>query len=569
MRDRERSIERGLVILTVVALLAAGCSSGGTTTSNTGTGAGAGAKGGFLRIGTTGQIDSLNPVVAFNEDPYIIFQYIYPQLVQYDTRTLSPAPDLATSWDHNADYTQWTFHLVAGAKWSDGQPLTSDDVVWTLNTEKKFENGPMSGLATYVRYMTSATAPDATTVVVDFSKPQVPWVTDQDQSFIFPKHVWEKYATGDGKALRQFPNTPQNGNPVVSGGPFMLTEYKQDQIARFAVNPNWYGPKPSIDGWGLQYFATDDAVVQALKTNAIDVIWEAVPTTAVATLRSAGMVVSATPGLIFRDLIFNSNPQKTQNLELLDPKVREAIAHAIDRSAIVQTAWNGYGSPGYSIVPPASGIDAATGKPWTDPSLQPESFDPALANQMLDDAGYKMGADGYRTANGHEMKYTVLFPHAEVGSGTRAFAIIQQDLKQIGIGVTAKVLNDNAAWQATIADHYRQFDMEMWDWFSNPDPGFILSVLRCDQWNTWNDTGYCSKAYDALDNQEMTAKTPEERLQAIYSQQQMIYNERPYIVLNYNDNLVAWNKGWTGFVPSPLGEFNPLSKQTLLGAHQT
>ncbi len=558
---------RGRLIVSAVAvvLVVTSCSS---ATTGSGGSQGTVKQGGFLRIGSTTQVDSLNPFVAFNQDPYIIFQYEYPVLVQYDTRTLSFVPDLATSWSHNSDFTQWSFKLVSGAKWSDGQPLTAQDVVWTLDTTKKFANGPTSNSAGYVKHMTSAQAPTSTSVVVNFDAPVLSWLSDLDQSFILPEHVWAKYATGDGKGLKQYPDTPSNGNPVVAGGPFMMTSYTPNQVVKFAANPNWYGPKPSISGWGVQYFATDDSIVQALEAHQIDVVWDnSVPTTAVKTLQTAGFHVSVTPSLQFRDLIFNSNPAKTQNKELLNPVVREAIAHAIDRQAIVASAWNGYATPGYSIVPPASGNEPGTTKPWTDSSLKPETFDIGLANQMLDQAGYAMGSDGYRMANGHEMKYTVIFPHGELGSGMSSFQIVQSDLKKIGIGITPKVLNDNAAWSATIANHYTSYDMTWWDWQPNPDPGFILSILRCNQWYSWNDTGYCNKQYDQLDDAQASAADPLQRLQDVYKMQEMIYNARPYIVLNYNDNLVAWSTNWTGFVPSPLGEFNPLSKQSLLGVH--
>ena len=557
-----------IVVLGACALLVALCSSCGGGGGTEGGGGGDGTAGGFLKIGSTVQIDSLNPFVAFNQDPYIIFQYEYPSLVQYDTDTLELVPDFATSWSHSPDYTQWTFKTAPNAKWSDGQPLTAEDAVWNFSITKKFEDGPTANSAGYLKHMTKAAAPDANTVVLNFDTPSMNFLADLDQAFILPEHVWTKCATGDGAGLKHFANTPEDGKPVVSGGPFMMTEYVPDQVAKFEVNPNWYGPKPNIDGWGLQYFATDDAAVQALKTGQIDVVWTSVPTTAIDTLKSDGFTVSVTPNTQYRDLIFNSNPAKLENRELLDPKLREAIAHAIDRQSIVDTAWNGYGEPGYSIVPPASGNDPMTGKPWTDPSLKPETFDLDLAAQMLDDAGYKMGPEGYRQANDLDMKYEVIFPHGELGSGMRSFQIVQQDLKKIGIGISARVLNDNAAWQATIADKYRQFDLTWWDWQPNVDPGFILSVLRCDQWYSWNDSGYCNKEYDKLEDQQAAARSPQERIDAIYQMQKMIYEQRPYIVLNYNDNTVAWSKAWTGFVPSSLGEFNPLSKQTLLGAHR-
>lgn len=573
---RRRSAQRFVALLALIVLIASAC--GGSTTSNTTGSTGVAKSGGFLKIGELGQIDSLNPFVAFNADPYTIFMYEYPVLAQYNTQgcgdtppspdCLKFIPDFATSWEHNADQTQWTFHTVPDAKWSDGQPLTADDVAWTFNTIIKYRNGPTSNSAGYITHMTSAKATDPNTVVVNYSAPVVNALAQLEGVPILPEQVWGKYATGDGKGLRQFANTPQNGQPVVSGGPFMLTEYKQDQFTKFEANPNWYGPKPSMTGFGLQYFATDDAAVQSLKTGEVDAIWASVPSTAVDTLRQAGITVSITPGTTFHELIINSNPKEAiTHPELQDPAVRQAMSHAINYSEIVNTAWNGYAQPGYSIVPPASGNEMSTGKPWTDPSLKPYTYDLALANKILDDAGYKMGPDGVRIAGDHEMKYTLIFPHAETGSGMRAFQIYQADFKKIGIDVTPQVLNDNAAWQANIKDHYTAYDLIQWDWGAGIDPDFILSVLTCKQWYYWSDSAYCNPAYDKLYAEQAAAADPAKRLQIVYQMQEMIYKDMPYILLNYEDNKVAWDKNWTGFDPSPLGEFSYLSKQSIEDGH--
>ena len=92
-------------------------------------------EGGTLRLGTSSRIDSLNPFVAFNQDAYTTFMYIYPFLVQYD-RNLHFAPDFATKWEASQDGKTWTFHTRPGAKWSDGKPLTAADAAFTINTAR-------------------------------------------------------------------------------------------------------------------------------------------------------------------------------------------------------------------------------------------------------------------------------------------------------------------------------------------------------------------------------------------------------------------------------------------------
>src|SRR5215831_7187345 len=267
----------------VVALAVAAC--GGSSS-----GSGEVKEGGVFRLGSNSTIDSLNPFVAFNADAYSTFEYIYPMLVQYNPK-LQFIPDFARSWQHSPDGKVWTFHTQPNAKWSDGKPLTAADAAWTYNTIIKYQNGPTANSAGVVAHMQNATAPDATTVVLTYKQPVANVLSQVQQAPILPEHIWAKYATGNGKALKRF----QNNAPIVSGGPFILTKYTPKQIALFKRNPGYYGTKPHIDGFGLQFFQTTDAMVTALKSGQLDGI-ETVPPTSVATLKAAHFVVPSSTG---------------------------------------------------------------------------------------------------------------------------------------------------------------------------------------------------------------------------------------------------------------------------------
>jgi peptide/nickel transport system substrate-binding protein len=274
------------------------------------------------------------------------------------------------------------------------------------------------------------------------------------------------------------------------------------------------------------------------------------------------------PALEFRDFIFNSNPKKPQHRELLNPKVRMAFEYAINRQQIVKTAWLGYATPGSTIVPPA-GI--TNGIHWHDSSIKPLPFDLARANQILDSLGYARGANGIRVANGHPMSYTVIFPHAEIGPGNRAFLIIQSDLKQIGVRLNVQPMDDTAAFDAVGAPNFKylNFDLAMWDWIPGMDPDFILSILGCNQYGSWSDTGYCNPAYDQLYQEQGVAVNPQKRRQIVDQMQQMIYKQRPYIVLTNDDQIDVWSTHFAGIIESPQSFFNSLSVQSLVSAYQT
>jgi peptide/nickel transport system substrate-binding protein len=534
----------------VVALAAAAC--GGSSS-----GGGEVKEGGVYRLGDSTVIDSLNPFVAFNSDAYATFTYIYPELVQYNTKQQF-VPDFARSWQTNADGTVWTFHTQPNAKWSDGKPLTAADVAWNFNTILKFQAGPTANSAGYVAHMKSATAPDATTVVLTYKRPVANVLSQVQQVPILPEHIWSKYATGNGKALTRF----SNGAPIVSGGPFILDKYTPKQIALFKRNPNFYGPKPHIDGFGLQYFGTTDAMITALKSHQLDGV-VTVPPTSVATLKAAHFVVPVGRSYTFDDFIINSNPQQqASHKELLNPLLRQAFDAAINRPAIIKTSLLGYGTPGSSIIGPATGH-------WYNPAIKPTQFDLAKANQLLDQAGYKMGPNGVRIADGHPMSYTVILPDSMANDyAQRSFQIIQGDFKQIGVKLNEKILDDSAAYDAILANKYKNFEISMWDWGPLPDPDFILSVLTCGSWNVWNDTGYCSKSYDGLYQDQSAATSPAKRQQIVYQMQQMAAATKMYLVLDYPDDIEAHSTAWTDLPLVAGASFTSMSKIPFETLHQ-
>jgi peptide/nickel transport system substrate-binding protein len=270
-------------------------------------------------------------------------------------------------------------------------------------------------------------------------------------------------------------------------------------------------------------------------------------------------MVGRNPGLEFYDVIFNSH--EPLNEEILDPALREAFAHAIDMQQMVDTLLLGNGELGSTIVPPAT-------PRWHAAGIEPPGYDPALANQMLDDLGFGMGPDGVRIANGHPMEYDVITP--ELSGVDRVFEIFQAGLGEIGVEVNQKAMDSDAAWVAITGDEntYDGFDIAIWDWVPMPDPDFILSVLTCEQLGGWSDTGYCNPKYDQLYEAQGAAVATAERRAIVDEMQQIAYDDWPYIVLFYLDFVEAYGAGWEGFVPSPQGSWNSLSKFTLEQVHQ-
>ena len=535
------------------AILAAGLV--GYATNASGSGASAKA-GGTFRLGTSSRIDSLNPYVAFNQDAYNTFEYVYPFLVQYDKTNRKFAPDFASSWKPSDGGKTWTFKTRSGAKWTDGQPLTAKDAAWTITTDLKYAAGGAANAAGLVAHIKSAKAPNANTLVVRYSKAPGNVLGQFQQLAILPQHIWSQHTGNKGTNLKTFSN-----NPLVGAGPFKLVKFKKDDIALFQRNASFYGEKPKADAFGLQMFSNEDALVAAMKAHQIDAV-EAVPGTAIKTLKNAGFNVRSTPGVDQTDFIINSNSKKSSHRELLNPKVKAAMAHAVDRAQIIRVVFLGYARPASSIIPAATGA-------WHNPAVKPESFDLALANKLLDQAGYKKGSDGIRVAGGHKMSYDVITP-TDVPSTNRTFQILQPDFKKIGIQLRQRALDSTAAFDAitTPDNKYLKFDLALWDWVGLIDPDFMLSVVTCAQYGGWSDSGFCDKRYDAMYSQQQLTPNQAKRKALVWKMQRYLQAKRPYIWLAAQDAVWAVSKNWGGLVASPQGPFNSINKLSLSRVHQ-
>ena len=537
----------------VAALVLAGL--GGCTPS----GSGGGSASRVLRVGVSAPIDSLNPFVSGSDYSAVVYQYVYPHLVEYQTSSLTVVPSFASSWTTSTDGKQWTFLTKPGQKWSDGEPLTAKDAAFTMSMILKYSDGPTGLMAGTVNHLKSAKALDDTTLVLTYDAAVANVLPQLTQLHILPEHIWGTFATGDGKKITSF----QNGAPLVSGGPFQLTQYKKNQLALFQLNPQWTGTKPWITGFGIQMFANDDAMVTAMKTGQVDYIGESTPATAVETLKAAKVTVDTYPGTTLYDFIINTNPKKTAHRELLNPKVREAFEYAMDRAQMVQTAWLGHGTSGSTIVAPGSG--------WHDDAVQALPFDLAKAGQILDALGYTKGPDGVRVADGVKMAYDVIFPTEINGAGDRMFQIIQNDFTQLGVKLSMRKMDTDAATAAITGEDgkYTGFDLAMWDWVPPVDPDFILSAITCGQLGNNSDSGFCDKHYDGLYDAQGVALSEQARRKLVNEAQAYAFEQRPYIVLTYPDLIEAHSAAWSGFIASPLvGSINNLSTETLLAVHQ-
>jgi peptide/nickel transport system substrate-binding protein len=530
-----QSTHRRTTLIAAAALIAvaiAGCGGSGANKST-------GLSGGDLRIGSLGAVDSMNPFVGVNGLDSMSYRVEYPFLLQY-TNAGHLVPNWATHDSLSNSGKTWTFTTRAGAKWSDGHPLTAADAAWTINTMVKFEKGPTALYASFLTNVTGAQAPSPTTLVVDFTAPTGTAGDGFANIPILPEHVWERYARGSGAGLKQFANT----SPV-GAGPFLLSHFAANQSALFKRNPDYYGVAPKLAGFGTVTYGSPDALVEALQTNAVDVITP-VPQTAIKTLKANPQLkVIGEPGYDTSLLGINSSPNAPHPV-LNNPTVRQAILLALNRTQINDTVNLGYGGVGSSILAP--------NQPFSDPSLPPPAYDPAKANQLLDSLGFKMGPNGIRIADGHPMQYVLRFPNVTANSPLVENLVIQ-DLKKIGIALQPQTSDFKSYEAAIFKNKYSQFDFTIDDYNPLFDVNVYLVILTCGQLNSENESGYCNATYDKLFAKQ-ASQFGAARQATLDQMQQMIYQQKPLIPITYNSELFAMQKKVQNFPPTPIPLIN-------------
>ena len=553
-----------IVVAVIAAMTSTLTACGGSGTNATGSGAsetGAVQEGGILRIGTTNYIDSFNPWNFIESQAFNAFIMVYPQLVQYDYQDgeYKIVGDLAESWDTSSDGKTWTFHLHTGTKWSDGQPLTADDVAWTINTTVKYGAGPTAVMAPSLNHVKDATAPDSATVVINYKAPVGNALAQLEQFFVLPQHVWEQYATGDGKGLKTH-HPEQDVGSMVTGGAFTVKSYEKKGTTAFIPDPNYWGEKAHVQAVALTYYTNADSMIADLKGDQVDWV-DQVPFNAVDVLKKdSNIQVNQVPGAETTNITWNSNPYKDENRELLDPQVKKALSMCIDRDKIIEVVFNGY----------ADKVESLPGhiSLYENKNLGPLEYDCDAGNQMLDELGYKRGSDGIRVAPAttgkyaqpaHKMEYQIMQPTSLDFNGQRSFDVIKEGFAQAGVDVTLQIGGDStAAYEIETTDHcdpktnsgYTGWDIAMWDWVGYVDPDFMLSVVTKGQWCSWSDTGWDNPDYDALYQKQGTTIDEDERAAIVQQMEQMIYDNFLYTQLTEHQYIDAHTTQWAGVEPN-------------------
>jgi peptide/nickel transport system substrate-binding protein len=427
-----RAAALGLSAPAIAAVLAAcGNSSdntpaaaGGTaaaTSAGAGTAASGSGGGGIVNANTTlGDKGIGNPIIDQSE--YWTEWLVFNKLVKYDDKG-NQIPDLAKEWKYSDDSLTLTLTLVE-AKWHDGEPFTSADVLFTFDKikDENTKTNYASRLQVGDKFVTWE-APDERTVKITLTEPYAPFLYGLSQIAIIPKHILEKST--------DINTDPFNKQPIGTG-PYKLVEWQPDQYIKYERNDDYFMGKPAAAGWTNFFMANTDAGAAALDKGDLDMMF---------TPPEMQPRYEKSPDFVLHNYVYYTPITLAFNHKhpiLKDMTVRKAIAQAIDKKTLTDTVTKGRGLIANNQYATTGPLDKYNN--YKEVDYQKEyPFDVDAAKKLLDDAGWKAGGDGIREKDGQKLSFTLL-TYSGFTEYMNDQVIIQESLKQIGIEVTPSVL---------------------------------------------------------------------------------------------------------------------------------
>jgi peptide/nickel transport system substrate-binding protein len=510
-----------------------------------------------LKIGWAQDPQTLNPFVGLDEEDYTAWAINWDLLVNFNPKDFSPVPGIAESWDVSNDKKTVTFHLVPDAKWSDGKPITSADVKYSLETL-----GSQGALFTsYTDTVTSIQTPDAHTVVIKTSRPDARIVGGLF-IYILPEHIWGKVPVKDLTGSYK----PQL--PLVGSGPYVVTDFEHGRILTMERNPNFRGAAPKFDKIEFVKYGNQDAVERALQLGEVDLVPEVSSANfdRLGTVSNIATLRAESPA--YTQLAFNSCPTKLCpdaqfNPAVQDRAVRQAVGYAVDRERINEIAARNTSFVGHGILP-------SFYKSFYQQPAQDYPFDPDKAKQILDDAGWQENGDGPRTKGDEELSFN-LYVRSESSYNIQAAKLVAEEAGAVGIDFNVQVVSADKLTELTTQSVNGKpapdFDTFIWGWGGDPyDPSFLLSLLTTGEIKVGgsSDSYYSNAEYDRLYKQQVGEFDTANRKQIIQRMVAITQRDLPYLVLTFDPNLQAYRTDRLGNVSPvcPEGSGDAFCEQT-------
>ncbi len=461
----------------------------------------------------------LNPAVTTQAGVHLVCGSVFSALVAQDF-DLNPVPDLAERWEVSPDGRVFTFYLAPNAEFHDGIPVTSADVKFTFEEMLlKYHSRARASIGDKLRQIRT---PDAHTVIFEFSRPYAAFLQliDVTNAPVMPKHLYE-----NTDALAN----PYNIKPVGSGA-FKFQEWaKGDHITLIRNDKYFKTGKPYLDRIVYKVMPSAATATIAFENGEADYFLNPPPLD-MKRLREMNGVIVTDKGregyATVETVVLNLN-----NKPLSDVRVRRAMAHAVDRDYIVDKVQFGMGKP-------AAGPISSLLKWAYNPNVEKYAKDSALANRMLDEAGYERGADGVR------FRLKAVYP----ATYAKVMEVLSDQMRQIGVEFEMQQMEFNAAVDQVYIK--KDFDVGYSSFENGPDPDIgvkrtvVSSNIGAIPFS--NGAGYRNSRIDELFELAASELDKEKRAAYYYEAQEILARDVPYLWLYEPQSGAAYNADLQG-----------------------
>lgn len=503
--------------------------------------------GGSMTVsGGTAGPKTFNPHRAAETSSSDVLGHVFEGLVTLDRETGQPQPQLARSWEISDDETEIIFHLRRGVQWHDGTELTADDVVFTFDViyDANVGSNARSGLLIDGQPM-KVEKIDRYTVKFTLPRPHAPIMYSIGANIV-PYHILgDAFEAGRYQEMWGLATDPRE---VVGTGAWRIASYRVDQELILERNPNYYefdsagNRLPYLDQVVFRYYQNTDTSVLAFFSGEFDYI--EIPSTHFPEFldreaSSRWSIISAGPDSGTRFIVFNQNPNAVPEPKLSwfsDVKFRQALAHALDKETILDMAMNGQG---YILDGPIN----MRNEFFLKKDLKTYPYDLEKAAALLDEAGYRLGADGRRRdTQGNIIEFDLL-----TGAGSTLSQIVgelfQEDLAALGItlnfnmidfNVLVDKLTSNFEWDAILIGLTGTFD-------PNGGSNTWLSSGNLHMWNPLQEEPYTEweARIDEIWYAAQRAMNPEVRRELYYEFQDIVAEQVPLLYTVTNERSLA------------------------------
>jgi len=500
-----------------------------------------------LQVGMLQGIDSLNPFLAYEDSSYVTLFNIYDRLLTYD-EDLNVKPNIATAWEvdrwNEADNPMtldvdeganrlWRYTIAQDVKWHDGEPLTVQDVEFSINVNL---NETMWAFTPYISYDTAeyARAINSTTVEVYLKIPSVH--VDNLMLPIVPFHIWGQYSYGE------IQNSVVNEHPIGSG-PFMFVDYARDQYVILERNPDYHLGPVAYDRLVFYFYGSDQVMAEDLKHGNLDLA--RFPPLTYNSLKGEANVETVEVDRYYQSTIgFNCYTTGSKgNYLVQDEHIRRAMHLAMNKPYLINTVWAGYGDVGYGL--PAPMVPFYHWEPETEEECL--NFNLTRANAELDQAGYdKWNDKGVRLVNRTDNPYAAIntplsfnfMVRNDAPEDLSAAPYIKEMWEEIGISVQIQPVDEGT--METEIMYGASHDVFMWYWSGDFDPTYILGIHTEAQIGGWTDTYWVNETYEEMFLLQMQ-QTGVDRQQTVFEMQRIWYESSGMIIITYPYDLFAWS----------------------------